>query len=297
MLSEEGSELTLIACLLTDNRGGTGGGAGAGGAALYLRDCRLTGNQADFGGGIGLMSTDAVRIQDCVVEANSALFWGGGLCADDAGFTLSGGRIDANTAAGEGGAAYLLASSAMIQGCRIRNNTSAGETGGFHLEGSRLTVTGGSLTGNGTAIRVATPLADPVDARLNWWGDGSGPYHPLDNPGGLGDAVSDQVLFAPWNVETGVPAAGAGPRLTARGVRGAVELRLTLPAAGPARLSVHDAAGRRVGVLLAERMPAGERALRWEGGGDSGRPQATGLYLFRLDCAGTQAVARALLLR
>jgi len=77
-------------------------------------------------------------------------------------------------------------------------------------------VTGGSLTGNGTAIRVATLLADPVDARLNWWGDSFGPYHPLSNPDGLGDAVSDHVLFVPWSVETGVPSPAAGLCLVAR---------------------------------------------------------------------------------
>jgi hypothetical protein len=44
-----------------------------------------------------------------------------------------------------------------------------------------------------------------VDATLNWWGDESGPYDPLDtdglyqyNPGGLGDAVSEYVLYDPW---------------------------------------------------------------------------------------------------
>jgi nitrous oxidase accessory protein NosD len=37
-----------------------------------------------------------------------------------------------------------------------------------------------------------------VDARYNWWGDATGPYHPTLNPEGLGDAVSDDVDFIPW---------------------------------------------------------------------------------------------------
>jgi hypothetical protein len=37
-----------------------------------------------------------------------------------------------------------------------------------------------------------------LDARFNWWGDASGPYHAVLNPGGLGDSVSDDVSFAPW---------------------------------------------------------------------------------------------------
>ena len=44
----------------------------------------------------------------------------------------------------------------------------------------------------------------PLDAVDNWWGDASGPYHPDENPEGLGDAVSDHVVFVPW-VESLLP--------------------------------------------------------------------------------------------
>ena len=37
-----------------------------------------------------------------------------------------------------------------------------------------------------------------VDARSNWWGDVTGPFHTTLNPLGLGNAVSDLVLFDPW---------------------------------------------------------------------------------------------------
>jgi len=36
-----------------------------------------------------------------------------------------------------------------------------------------------------------------IDARYNWWGDASGPYHST-NPGGLGNPVSDNVDFRHW---------------------------------------------------------------------------------------------------
>ncbi len=46
-----------------------------------------------------------------------------------------------------------------------------------------------------------------VDATGNWWGDATGPLDVSDdtatgglyNPGGLGDAVSDHVLYEPWS--------------------------------------------------------------------------------------------------
>ena len=37
-----------------------------------------------------------------------------------------------------------------------------------------------------------------VNARYNWWGDQTGPYHPALNPEGLGDNISDDVNFIPW---------------------------------------------------------------------------------------------------
>jgi len=37
-----------------------------------------------------------------------------------------------------------------------------------------------------------------INARYNWWGDDSGPYHPVNNTGGKGDNVTDYVDFNPW---------------------------------------------------------------------------------------------------
>jgi len=46
---------------------------------------------------------------------------------------------------------------------------------------------------------VAAIMAyEHIDARCNWWGSSSGPYHAIDNPSGTGDEVSDDVDFYPW---------------------------------------------------------------------------------------------------
>jgi len=37
-----------------------------------------------------------------------------------------------------------------------------------------------------------------VDARFNWWGQASGPFHPVTNTGGLGNNVTDNVDYSPW---------------------------------------------------------------------------------------------------
>ena len=38
----------------------------------------------------------------------------------------------------------------------------------------------------------------PFNATMNWWGNESGPYHPVKNAAGSGDNVSDNVDFDPW---------------------------------------------------------------------------------------------------
>lgn len=46
--------------------------------------------------------------------------------------------------------------------------------------------------------------ANIISARNNWWGDGSGPYHPDLNENGVGDEVSNGVDFTQWvEIKTG----------------------------------------------------------------------------------------------
>ncbi len=68
----------------------------------------------------------------------------------------------------------------------------------------------GILNNNGTVIVSDSSIYDhlvygvwnktlmPLDARNNYWGDASGPYHSTLNPTGLGNDVSNNVLFDPW---------------------------------------------------------------------------------------------------
>ncbi|RPI50612.1 MAG: right-handed parallel beta-helix repeat-containing protein, partial [Chloroflexi bacterium] len=65
------------------------------------------------------------------------------------------------------------------------------------------------VSGNVFGVRN-NRTAVPVDARQVWWGDTTGPYHATLNPGGLGNAVSDGVLFDPWLTEPPTPATTAG---------------------------------------------------------------------------------------
>ncbi|MBU0692306.1 T9SS type A sorting domain-containing protein [bacterium] len=42
----------------------------------------------------------------------------------------------------------------------------------------------------------------PINARFNWWGHETGPFHPVANPQGQGDTIlSGDVFFIPWLTE------------------------------------------------------------------------------------------------
>ncbi|MEK9185626.1 MAG: hypothetical protein AAB863_02510, partial [Patescibacteria group bacterium] len=65
--------------------------------------------------------------------------------------------------------------------------------------------------------------ASPVDARNNWWGDASGPQHPTLNPLGLGNAVSDNVLFDPWLTSDSTNEKPIDPVIIIPGILGSAE--------------------------------------------------------------------------
>ncbi|NMA91990.1 MAG: hypothetical protein GX973_02560, partial [Firmicutes bacterium] len=44
-----------------------------------------------------------------------------------------------------------------------------------------------------------------INAVNNWWGASSGPYHPVENPGGTGNPVSDNIDFKPWKLVPPLP--------------------------------------------------------------------------------------------
>jgi hypothetical protein len=56
-----------------------------------------------------------------------------------------------------------------------------------------------NIVGSGSyGLWVGEDVTETVDARYNWWGDASGPYHPTLNPSGKGDNVSGNANFSPW---------------------------------------------------------------------------------------------------
>ena len=74
-------------------------------------------------------------------------------------------------------------------------------------------------------------------------------------------------------------------------------LRFDLATAGPAELSVFDAAGRSLRSWSEPLLSAGPHELRWDGADQSGRSAPAGVYLLRVRSGGLESTARAIRIR
>ncbi|MBD3335699.1 MAG: hypothetical protein GF355_09300 [Candidatus Eisenbacteria bacterium] len=91
-----------------------------------------------------------------------------------------------------------------------------------------------------------------------------------------------------------------GPRLTmyGRNVGGErFDFAVDLPAADFVQLSIYDAAGRRVRVIVERILSPGRHALAWDGTGSAGRSVAAGCYFGRLDSHPACEPVRVMLIR
>lgn len=103
-----------------------------------------------------------------------------------------------------GGAVYCFSRSlARIHHNTFTNNSSLNPEGGSAIQTmsfGRPDVFENIIAGNsGQTISAYYQYPVRIDARNNWWGHESGPYHPTLNPTGQGDTLlSDSVTFIPW---------------------------------------------------------------------------------------------------
>ncbi len=85
----------------------------------------------------------------------------------------------------------------------IRYNTFHDNENGFTFSsydgavGSTVSIVDNNFVGN-SAYGMENMDSVTINAQGNWWGDDTGPYHPVSNPTGLGNEVSDYVDYANW---------------------------------------------------------------------------------------------------
>jgi hypothetical protein len=114
-----------------------------------------------------------------------------------------------------------------------------------------------------------------------------------------GVAARTGLPAASLQAEIGTAAVAGVPWLAAptpNPSRGDTWLTLGLTRPGDVRLTIWDAAGRRVRSLLSGTAGAGAQRLRWDGRDDSGRRAPSGVYLVRMEAEGRVASARLVLI-
>ncbi len=142
--------------------------------------------------------------------------------------------------------------------------------------------------------QVAATLSTAQKAQLTALADSLG-YVPAaggflySTPVAMPAIANTDFLFA-------ASASGVGDEGSSRGGRAPsaapnpfnprTTVSFTMPAAGHARLTLHDVRGRLVRTLADADLPAGEQVLVWDGRDDQGRDAASGTYVLRVE-AGT----------
>lgn len=91
----------------------------------------------------------------------------------------------------------VFGSVARVERTALQDNGYGAQIGSTFEFKPHVSISGGSVLGN-FFYGVMNSTTTPVDARENFWGDASGPFHALLNPDGLGDEVSDNVDFSGW---------------------------------------------------------------------------------------------------
>ncbi|MCP4546798.1 MAG: hypothetical protein GY835_10085, partial [bacterium] len=91
---------------------------------------------------------------------------------------------------------YGTITTAAIETCILTGNTTGLLVGYDETDLSEVTIHNSAIADN-VSFGVSS-TAPVVDALNNWWGSSLGPLHPVTNPGGLGNEVSDFILFDPW---------------------------------------------------------------------------------------------------
>jgi hypothetical protein len=200
--------------LITDN----GGQIHLRGGPIEIRDSEVSGNDLPYGaaielefdvGGFATLSGNRVGGNRQAPGASPVLV------RHRSAYDVLNVAIEGNLLLESTGPNLALDAAGEVRGT-IRCNTLRGGDHGFSLKSSAPQLPGApQLLVRDNAIEEHLPaiVADYlqagvgrgatsdifVDMRDNWWGDGSGPYEPVRNVLGRGDAVGTVIAFAPWH--------------------------------------------------------------------------------------------------
>ena len=159
------------------------------------------------------------------------------------------------------------------------------------VSGSQPTLDSNVIRGNsGQTITTFHNGPDTLDARNNWWGHTTGPYHPTLNPEGEGDTVLwDGVRFSPWLLSPPDTVLPASVPEHDEPVPATWELLSVFPnpfndsftvsiagfAAGSFRIDLFDIVGRHIAAIHSGFFSGGTVSF------SAPKTMATGIYVLR----------------
>jgi len=224
------TEANLINVLITDNHGiglilnGTGSlnqveimnnvANSAGGFSLRgtvtLQDVFIIGNHATVNGG-GLVigrSGEIVTAENVFICDNTTDGMGGGIVTSYSDSTLLSGITIAHNYAAINGSAIFLGTDSDIHISEVTIFENYGGAGSSAIHSNSLidyelgntpspSINNSNFVGNKNAINN-TDNSVVIDAMNNYWGNPSGPFHPVQNALGQGDSTNAFVNISPW---------------------------------------------------------------------------------------------------
>ncbi|HGY55796.1 MAG TPA: T9SS type A sorting domain-containing protein [Caldithrix abyssi] len=124
---------------------------------------------------------------------------------------------------------------------------------------------------------------------------------------GRGYRSTTEPAYEAWVVYLEDPAALDKPANTVKGYyleqnypnpfNPSTTIAFSIPVSAQIRLTVYDLQGREVRTLFNGNLAAGRHEVRWDGQDASGRPAASGLYLYTLQAASFKKTGKMLLVR
>ncbi len=157
-------------------------------------------NTADYGGGIESFPENFEDITNLVLADNFANEAGGGIYSSSGDISLSNISLIRNETNGYGGGIHLntnINSTNIDRITAINNMALQGD--GIYIPNGATVIKNSNFDNNGKAIINSNNNADNItEAKTNWWGDASGPYHASQNIDGQGDTTNFLVNVIPF---------------------------------------------------------------------------------------------------
>jgi hypothetical protein len=319
---------------ITENTSVYGGGIGIGYTSYpTIKRNSITYNSAwQHGGGIVCGYNSSMTADNNTIRNNSATHQGGGLMVFTDQSIISNCIIDSNTAQAGGGLALLNDSEANVTHSTIRNNTAYLNGGGIRCanyaipnieycqieynsyheiycdDGANPRISYNNIVDtswHGVYNNTASIL---VDAKSNWWGHATGPYHPVTNLNGQGCAVSDHVDFHPWLPQPGVEEYKTtvplvlNLQVTPNPFTQITDIRYQITGNGEqhsresTNLRIYDATGRLVRQWDRTTIRPSDH-ISWDGTDQVNRQLGSGVYFVKLTSGCLEEAKKVLLVR